>query len=124
MTGGAARRFCWFTLWSGCHKQAACSRSTQNPLPPETNTSASHNSQHISHTKAVSTLPMLRLLSPKAQGCKEFCKPSNPCHVGIHWKALTEYSQMSTHVPWFQSFYSGILHISCNGQIGHQQHKG
>ena len=28
-----------------------------------------------------------------------------PCHVGIHWIALVEYSQMSTHVPGFQSSF-------------------
>ena len=39
-----------------------------------------------------------------AQGHKYFWKPSLTCHVGIHWIALTEYSQMSTHVPGFQSF--------------------
>ena len=33
---------------------------------------------------------MLRLLSSKAQGCKDFRKSSKPCHVGIHWKALEE----------------------------------
>ena len=38
-----------------------------------------------------------------------FWKPSKPYHVGIHWMALTEYSQMSTHVPGFQS-YSRFLH--------------
>ena len=48
---------------------------------------------------------MLRLLSSKAQGRKDFWKPSKPCHVGIHWIALAEYSQMSTHVPGFQSFF-------------------
>ena len=36
--------------------------------------------------------------------------------VGIHWNALTERSQMNTHVPGFQSF--------CIGKISHQQHKG
>ena len=35
------------------------------------------------------TLPMLRLLSSKAQGCKDFQKPSKPCRVGIHRIALT-----------------------------------
>ena len=35
---------------------------------------------------------------------KDFWKPPKPCHVGIHWKALAEYSQMGTHVPAFQSF--------------------
>ena len=28
-------------------------------------------------------------------------KPSDPCHVGIHKKALAEYFQMSTHMPGF-----------------------
>ena len=30
---------------------------------------------------------------------------SKLCHVDIHWKALIEYSQVSTHVPGFQSFF-------------------
>ena len=73
----------------------------------------------------VFTLPMLRLLSTKAQGCKSFWKPSKPCHDGIHWKALAEYSQMSTHVTGFQSFsFLGFSHHFVLGQISHQQHKG
>ena len=55
------------------------------------------------------TLPMMRLLLPKAQGCKDFLKPSKPCLVGTHWKALAEHSQMSTHLPRvsmvFQDFF-------------------
>ena len=42
----------------------------------------------------------------QTQGCKIFLKPSKPCHVGIHWKALIECYQMSTHLPGFQSFFS------------------
>ena len=49
-------------------------------------------------------LQMLRLLSSKAQGCKDFWKPSKPCFVGIHWIALAEYSQMSTNMPGIKSF--------------------
>ena len=49
---------------------------------------------------------MLRLLSPKAQGWKDFWKKLKPCHVGIHYIAPTEYSQMSTHMLKFQSFFS------------------
>ena len=56
------------------------------------------------------TLPMLRLLPSKAQGCKEFLKPSKPWHVGIHRTALAEYSQMSTHVQGFKSFLKAFLH--------------
>ena len=46
------------------------------------------------------TLPMLRLLSSKPQGCKDFWKPSKSCHVSNHWKALPECFIMSTHVNW------------------------
>ena len=56
------------------------------------------------------TLPMLRLHSSKAQKCKYFWKPYKPCHGGIYEKALAEYSQMSTHLPGFQSFFSFFLH--------------
>ena len=37
---------------------------------------------------------------------------SDYCHVGIHWKALAEYSQMSTHVPGFESFFSFFASFS------------
>ena len=56
------------------------------------------------------TLPMLRLYSSKAQGYKDFWKPSRPCHVGIHLIALAENSQMRTHVPGFPSFFN-FFHI-------------
>ena len=52
---------------------------------------------------------MLRLISSKAQRHKDFWKPSKPCHVGIHWIALAVCSQMSTHVPGFQSLFSVFL---------------
>ena len=54
------------------------------------------------HRRNVLTLPVVRLLSSKER--IHFWKPSKPCHVGIHSIALAEYSQMSSHVPWFQSF--------------------
>ena len=57
------------------------------------------------------TLPMLRLLSSKEQGCKDFWKLSKPCHVVIHYIALTEYSQMSTHMPGFRSFVIFLRHF-------------
>ena len=69
------------------------------------------------------TLPMLRLLSSKGQGRKDSWKPSKPCHVGTHWIALAEYSQMSTHLPGFHWFFR-IFALFCIGQIGLQQHKG
>ena len=39
--------------------------------------------QQLSFKQIVLTLPMLRLFSSKAQGHKDFWKPSKPCHVGI-----------------------------------------
>ena len=68
------------------------------------------------------TLPMLRLLSSKAQERKDFGKPSEPCHVGTHWKALAEHSHMSTHLPGFQSFYRFFASF-CICQISHQHNK-
>ena len=35
--------------------------------------------------------------------CIRVLRPTKPCHVGIHWIALAESSQMSSHVPGFQS---------------------
>ena len=42
------------------------------------------------------------------------------CHVGIHWITLAEFSQMSTHMPGFQSFstFFASFHID---QIDHDQ---
>ena len=79
---------------------------------------------HTAHTWPIPlTLSMLRLPSSKAQGCRLFYKLSKPCHVGIHWIALTECFPISTHVPGFQSFFSFFASF-CNGRIIHQQHKG
>ena len=66
---------------------------------------------------------MQRLLSSKAQGCKDFWKASKPCHVGIHWMALTEYSQMSTHLPGLWSFFRFFAPF-CIGLSSHQQRYG
>ena len=57
------------------------------------------------------TLPMQRLLSSKAQDCKDFWKPSKPYHVGIHWIGPAEHSQMSTHVPGFWLFFRFLHHF-------------
>ena len=43
--------------------------------------------------------------------CKDFWKPSKPCNVGIYWRALAEYSQMSTYVPVFQTFFRFLHHF-------------
>ena len=58
-------------------------------------------SQHLSHFFNPSNAEATFVLSTKI-----FDKPSKPCHVGIHWIALTEYSQMSTHLPEFRPFFS------------------
>ena len=55
------------------------------------------------------TLPMLRLLPFEAQERKDFWKLSIPCHLGIHWIALTKYSQMSTMCQGFSNL-SGFSH--------------
>ena len=47
-----------------------------------------------------------KAIIPQSQGRKDFWKPSKPCHVGIYLIALAEYTQMSTNVPGFQSFFS------------------
>ena len=58
------------------------------------------------------TLPMLRLLSSKPEERKDFWKPSKPsCHVVIHWIALAECSQMSTHLQGCQSFLVFLHHF-------------
>ena len=58
------------------------------------------------------TLVMLRLFFlSKAQGRKTFSETFKPCHVGIHWIALTGYSLMSTHMPWFEYFFQFLQHF-------------
>ena len=68
-------------------------------------------------------LSIMRLLSSKRQGRKDFWKPSKPCHVGSHWITIAEYSQMNTHEPRFQSFFRYFTSFYV-AQISHQQHKG
>ena len=50
-------------------------------------------------------------------------KTSKPCLVGIHWIALAEDSQVSTHVSGFQSLFNFFASF-CIGQISHHQHRG
>ena len=63
----------------------------------------------------------------KAQGCRDFFEMHRNLVIlvfnTIHWKALAESSQMSTHLPGFQSFVRFFASF-CIGQISHQQHKG
>ena len=57
-------------------------------------------------------LPMLRLLSSKTPGHKDFQKTSKPCHIGVHWIALIEHSQMSTHMQGFQSHVFALAKLT------------
>ena len=65
---------------------------------------------------------MLRILSSNAQKAKNYENHFNPVMLvilGIHWKALAEYYQMSTHLPWFQTFLKFLsFHVD---QISNQQ---
>ena len=68
------------------------------------------------------TPPMLRLSTRKLRFLK-----AKPCHVGIHWIAPGEYSQMvqvvrMVQVPGFQSFFR-LFSLFFIGQINQQQHK-
>ena len=65
----------------------------------------------VLRTKVTLTLTMLRLLLPQAQGRKDLGKPPKPCRFDIHWIALAEHSQMSTHLPGFQSFVRFLHHF-------------
>ena len=55
---------------------------------------------HIISYHKIFNLLMLRLLSSKAQGPKDFWKPFKPCHVGIEWIALSIFRW----VPMCQGF--------------------
>ena len=56
------------------------------------------------------TLPILRVLSSKAQGRKDLRKSYKPYHVGTHYlKALAEYTKMSTHMIWFFKFLHHLV---------------
>ena len=57
-------------------------------------------------------LPILDVIvrSSKAHEHKDFWKTSKPCCVGIHWIALADYSQMSTHKCAWVSVISCFLH--------------
>ena len=48
---------------------------------------------------------MLRLISSKAQ---LYCIHLS---ISIHWIALAEYSEMSTHMLGFQSFSASLFHL-------------
>ena len=58
----------------------------------------------------------------KAQGHKDFGKPSEHCHADVHCIALAGYSQISTCAPGFQSFFM-VFASFFTDQISHKQHK-
>ena len=49
---------------------------------------------------------------------QDFWKPSKHCCVSIQWIAVTEYSQMSTHIPRVQSLFRLFVSFSI-AQISH-----
>ena len=100
----SARAFQWIPAWQGLDvfKNLFILVFCTKVASPLVNTSNSETTFVLSTHNA--------FLS-KAQGWKDFLKPTKPCHVGIHWIALTEYSHMSTHVPGFQSFYRFLHHF-------------
>ena len=63
----------------------------------------------IFQRKCFLTLPVLRLSSSKAHGRKGFRKPSKPCHIGIFWIVLGEFSQTRTHVPCRLKFSASFV---------------
>ena len=71
------------------------------------------------------TIQILRLILPKAQRRKDFLKAIKTlsCWYSLDSSHWAEYSQMSTHMPGFQSFFSFFASF-CIGQISHHQHKG
>ena len=70
-----------------------------------------HTSQRpLSCILKVLTLSMLRLVSSKEQGRIYFWKPPKPCHAGIHWIALLEYSQMPVHMCQGFNHFSDFSH--------------
>ena len=66
---------------------------------------------------------MLRLLLPKANKHNNSENHTKHSHVGIHMKALAEYSQMSAIVLGFELFSALFSYFSID-QISHQQPKG
>ena len=69
------------------------------------------------------TLPMLRLLQPKnkdANTCENHLNPVILVFIG--WLSTT-YSQISTHMLGFWTFFRFFASF-CIGQNSHQQHKG
>ena len=117
----ASDTYNWLKSWS-CINMAKKWQFLRFLIPYENHTEHSSNLFWI-YALFLLTLWMLRLLSSKAEELKRFWKSSKPCHVGIHLKALAEYSQMSTHLPGFWSF-SRFFASYCISQISHQQHKG
>ena len=111
---------CIETINSACKESIHCAKSWTESWKCQMSINKPH--LYLQRSKVLLTLPMLRLLMSKAQRCKDFWKPSKLCHVSIHWRAVTEYSQMSTHLPGFQPSLWSFASFSI-GQISLQQHK-
>ena len=66
----------------------ATGKNTYSEDPPPKVTCFSNQLAIMGKLISGLTLPMLRLLSSKAKECKILEKPSKPCRLGIHLKAL------------------------------------
>ena len=76
----------------------------------------SHLIQFINPSNAKATFTQSIIMQ------RSFWKASKPCHVGFYRIALFEHSQMSTHMPGFQSFFSFFASFYI-AKISHQRHK-
>ena len=86
-----------FAMWSITSEQRN-GENTQN-IPLGLNYPFLHRTVKLSSIRQLLILPLVRLFLSKAERCPErFLKT-----IGISWKALAEYSQITTHVSGFQS---------------------
>ena len=65
---------------------------------------------HFTHTNMIYGVNLSNAKATLVQSTRTQ-RSSKPCHFGIHRIALAENSQMITHVPVFQSFYSFLHHF-------------
>ena len=107
---------------SGAHTCPDASEQTSSTGCNISTPSSSSSSDQCSLTQ-VKPLQCWGYFCPKDKDAKSFEKTAKPCHVGMHWIALAECSQMSTYVPGFQSFLRFFASF-CIGQISHHQHRG
>ena len=92
-----------------CYRGAGPGDIRQTPDPPLTNPDLPHSTCSPDNTYVNAFNAYNGYFYTKYKNIKGLAKSSDKYHVGIHWKGLTEYYQMSTHVPGFSHFL-GFLH--------------